>query len=117
MFKSPRYFAAVFASLGKGRGAGDMKDKGLDRPNCLRFFLPPSAFPLPPFRPYTIDMADAPRCEGKTRRRWFRLTPGLFLVALLALEGFLWFSERFDRFAFSRHKVWSALIAAAASPS
>jgi hypothetical protein len=39
-------------------------------------------------------MADAAEC--KTRRRWFRLTPGCFVLGLLAVEGFLLLSEHFQ---------------------
>ncbi len=46
--------------------------------------------------------------------RWYRLTPGRVVVLLLALEGFLILSERFEWFAFNRHKGWTMLIAVAA---
>ena len=54
-------------------------------------------------------MTDPP---PKPRR--FRLTPGRLVVALLALEGFLLLSERFQWFAFDRHKGWTMLICLAA---
>ena len=56
-------------------------------------------------------MIDSPEC--KARRRWFRLTPDRVLVAFLALEGFLLFSEHFGWFAFNRHKGYTVLIAVA----
>jgi hypothetical protein len=46
--------------------------------------------------------------------RWYRLTPDRFLLALLAVEGLLWLSERFQWFAFNSHKGWTVLIAVAA---
>ena len=46
--------------------------------------------------------------------RWYRLTPDRVVIALLALEGFLLLSERFEWFDFSRHAIWSVLIAATA---
>ena len=55
-------------------------------------------------------MTDA--VERKTRR-WFRLTPDRVVLGLLAVEGFLILSERFEWFAFNRHKGWTMLIAAA----
>jgi hypothetical protein len=45
--------------------------------------------------------------------RWFHLTPGRLLVVLLAVEGFLWLSGRFQWFAFNHHKGWTVLIAVA----
>ena len=56
-------------------------------------------------------MSDVPE---KARRRWFRFTPDRCVVALLALEGFLLLSQRFQWFAFNRQAIWSILIAAAA---
>ncbi len=53
-------------------------------------------------------MADAP-----TKARWYRVTPGRLLLVLLAVEGFLWLSERFQWFAFNEHKGWTVLIAVA----
>ena len=49
----------------------------------------------------------------ESRRRWFRLTPGRLLLVLLAVEGFLWLSERFQWFAFNHHKGYAVLIAVA----
>ena len=49
-----------------------------------------------------------------SRRRWFRPTPGrLVLLVLLAVEGLLWLSERFQWFAFNQHAGWTVLIALA----
>ncbi len=45
--------------------------------------------------------------------RWFVPTPGRLLPVLLAVEGFLWLSERFRWFAFNQHKGWTVLIAVA----
>ena len=52
-------------------------------------------------------MADA------SPRRWFVPTPGRLLVVLLAVEGVLWLSQRFQWFAFNQHKGWTVLIAVA----
>ena len=46
----------------------------------------------------------------KARRRWYRLTPGRCVVALLALEGFLLLSAWFRWFSFNQHKGWTVLI-------
>ena len=54
---------------------------------------------------YTIGMTDA-----RERPRWLHFTPDRVVVALLALEGFLWLSERFRWFAFNEHKGWTVLI-------
>jgi len=48
-------------------------------------------------------MADAPK------PRWYRLTPGRLLVVLLAVEGSLWLSERFQWFGW--HKGYAVLTA------
>ena len=55
-------------------------------------------------------MADAPECEP---RRWFPLTPDRAVLGLLAVEGFLWLSERFHYLPFNDHKGWTVLIAVA----
>ncbi len=52
--------------------------------------------------------------QEKVRCRWFRITPGGLLPVLLAIEGFLWLSERFRWFAFTQHKGWTVLIAVGA---
>ena len=57
-------------------------------------------------------MADV--AQEKARRRWFVPTPGRLLVVLLAVDGLLWLSERFQWFAFNQHKGWTVLIAVAA---
>ena len=41
--------------------------------------------------------------------RWYHLTPNRAVVGLLAIEGFLILSERFDWFAFHQYKGWIAL--------
>jgi len=47
------------------------------------------------------------------KRRWYRLTPDRFLAALLAVEGLLLLSERFEWFEFNRHKGWTVLVGVA----
>ena len=47
-----------------------------------------------------------------TRRR-FCPTPAWLVLGLLAVEGLLWLSERFQWFAFNQHKGWTVLIAVA----
>lgn len=47
-------------------------------------------------------------------RRWYRLTPDRLLIGLLAVEGFLFLSERYEWFAFNEHKGWTVLIAVTA---
>ncbi len=47
------------------------------------------------------------------KRRWFCPTPGWLILALLAVEGLLWLSERFQWFGFNHHKGWTVLIAVA----
>ena len=44
-------------------------------------------------------MADAPECNA--RRRFFPLTPDRAVLGLLAVEGFLWLSERFHYLPFN----------------
>ncbi len=41
---------------------------------------------------------------------WYRPTPSWLLFGLLAAEGFLMLSERFEWFAFGKHKGWPVLI-------
>jgi hypothetical protein len=53
-------------------------------------------------------MADAPLCET---RRWLRLTPGNLLVVLLAAEGFVALSQRFEWFAFNERRAHALLVA------
>ena len=45
------------------------------------------------------------------KRRWFYPTPAWLLVGLLAVEGLLWLSERFQWFGFNHDKGWTVLIA------
>ena len=52
-------------------------------------------------------MTDAPK------PRWFHPTPGWLIVGLLAVEGLLWLSERFQWFWFNEKKGWTVLIAVA----
>ena len=47
------------------------------------------------------------------KRRWFYPTPGWLILTLLAVEGLLWLSERFQWLAFNSHKGWTVLIAVA----
>ena len=47
------------------------------------------------------------------KRRWFRLTPGLFVAILLGIELLLWLSDRHQWFEFNQHKGWTVLIAVA----
>jgi hypothetical protein len=47
-------------------------------------------------------------------RRWYRLTPGQFVLALAAFEVLLCLSARYRWFAFSKHQGWTVLIAVAA---
>jgi len=44
-------------------------------------------------------------------RRWFHLTPDRFFIGLLAVQVFLFLSERFQWFAFNEKKGWTVLIA------
>ena len=46
------------------------------------------------------------------RTRWFHLTPGRFVVALLAVEVLLWLSERFGWLGW--HKGYAVVTDAAA---
>jgi hypothetical protein len=47
------------------------------------------------------------------RDRWYHPTPGRFVVGLLLVEAVLLVSERFEWFAFNRHKGFTVLIAVA----
>ena len=51
--------------------------------------------------------------DPTAKPRWYRLTPGRLLPLLLAVEGFLWLSDRFCWFAFNQHKGYTVLIAVA----
>ncbi len=55
-------------------------------------------------------MDDAPY----ERPRWYRVTPGRAVLGMLAAEVFLFVSERFEWFAFNRHKGYTVLITVAA---
>jgi hypothetical protein len=57
---------------------------------------------------YTVAMAE------DVKSRWYRPTPDRAVLALLVLEGFLLLSQRYEWFAFNRHKGWTVLIAVAA---
>jgi hypothetical protein len=48
-----------------------------------------------------------------SQRHWFSPTPGWLVLGLLAVEGFLYLSERFHWFAFNEHKGWTVLTALA----
>jgi hypothetical protein len=50
----------------------------------------------------------------KPKLRWLYPTPSRLLVVLLAVEGVLLLSERFQWFAFNEKKGWTVLIAVAA---
>ena len=50
--------------------------------------------------------SDAPTCNP----RWYRLTPDRAVVLLVALEGSLLLSGRYEWFAFNRHKGWTVLV-------
>ena len=58
-------------------------------------------------------MANAPPCESTARRRWFQLTPDRVVALLLALEVFLFLSERFEWFTMSQHKGYAVVVASA----
>ena len=47
----------------------------------------------------------------QARARWFHLTPGRFVLALLAVEVLLWLSDRFGWLAW--HKGYAVLVAVA----
>jgi hypothetical protein len=47
------------------------------------------------------------------RRRWYHPTPGYLVAGLLAVEGLLWLSERFQWLAFNEKKGYTVLIAVA----
>jgi Leucine-rich repeat (LRR) protein len=56
--------------------------------------------------------ADQPT-NPNPKLRWFNPTPGRLLVILLAVEGVLLLSEKFQWFGFNEHKGWTVLIAIA----
>ena len=45
--------------------------------------------------------------DAPTQTRWFHLTPGRFVIGLLAVEGLLWLSDRFGWLAW--HKGYAVL--------
>ena len=45
--------------------------------------------------------------------RWYRLTSDRLVLLLLAVEGLLWLSERFQWFPLNEHKGWTVLIVVA----
>ncbi len=51
--------------------------------------------------------------DGRSKPRWYRLTPDRFVIGLLVVEGLLWLSERFQWFSFNEHKGWTVLIGVA----
>ena len=51
--------------------------------------------------------------NAKPQRRWFHLTSNRLVIGLLAVEGFLLLSERFDWFPSNEKKGWTVLIAVA----
>ncbi len=72
---------------------------------CSPFRVPAMSLPM--------SVAES-QLAAPSRRRWFRPTPGrLVLLVLLAVEGLLWLSERFQWFAFNQHAGWTVLIALA----
>ena len=54
-------------------------------------------------------MANVPR----PTQRWFHLSPDRLILGLVAIEGFLFLSERFHWFALNQHKGWTVLVAVA----
>jgi len=52
--------------------------------------------------------------EYRPKRPWYHITPDRLIIGLLAVEGFLLLSERFQWFAFNEKKGWTVLIAVAA---
>ena len=91
------------------RPAGQEPPFGRGEKKFRRPSAAPALFAHAPEVGYNAAMADALRREP--RRRWFRLTPGGFVLGLLAVEGVLLLSQQFDRFALN--KGYSALIAMA----
>ena len=53
--------------------------------------------------------------ESKPKRRWYHLSPDRLISGLLAAEGFLLLSDRFQWFAFNEKKGYTVLIAMAAA--
>ena len=49
----------------------------------------------------------------ESTRRWLRLAPDRLILTLVAVQGLLYLSERFQWFPFNAHKGWTVLIAVA----
>ena len=49
--------------------------------------------------------------DAPTQTRWFHLTPGRFVIGLLAVEGLLWLSDRFGWLGW--HKGYAVLTGVA----
>jgi fatty acid desaturase len=61
-----------------------------------------------------METDSLPTAENKPPKpRWYQPTPGRLLVVLLAVEGVLLLSERFQWFPFNQQKGWIVLIAIA----
>ena len=59
-----------------------------------------------------METDSLPTAEQKQPKlRWFHPTPGRLLIVLLAVEGVLLLSERFQWFPFNERKGWTVLIA------
>ena len=56
-------------------------------------------------------MPNATPTTAPPKRRWFHITPDRIVVLLLAVDGVLFFSERFRCFGFNENKGWTVLIA------
>ena len=100
--KISRGGAGDAGKAGKGGGREAKGGKGL----VYRY----DALPLGDGFGYNVRMAGI--CGHKILR-WLRPTPDRLVLAVLALEGFLVLSERFQWFAFNQHKGWTVLIAVA----
>ena len=58
---------------------------------------------------HDMSVADPQSAVPEPSIRWYRLTPGRFVLVLLAIEGLLWLSERFGCLAW--HKGYAVLTA------
>ena len=61
-----------------------------------------------------IEKDPRPLCLSRNRRR-FGPTPLWLNLGLLAVEGFLWLSDRLVWFAFNHHRGWTAIVAVASA--
>ena len=61
----------------------------------------------------TMTASEPQLITSPPKLRWYQPTPGRLLVALLAVEGVLLLSERFQWFSFNEHKGWTVLISIA----